>query len=145
MKKLYTLSFSLLLTSGMLNAQEIEPTKRVKVEFQTGDIVTSTTGQLSVGKIDKSSIPYQDEITAIFILKDENFNVPRFIEKGIAVVKFTSINGNVKKGDYLTTSEISGTAMKATQSGMTIGVALEDSKEGKELIKVLVQPFWIKF
>ena len=129
----------------MLSAQETGATKRVKVDFQTGDIVVSSNGQLSGGKIDKSSTPYQDEITAVFILKDEDFNVPRFVEKGIAFVKFTSTNGSVKKGDYLTASGIAGTAMKATQSGMTIGVALEDFNDNQQLIKVLVQPLWVKF
>ena len=52
-------------------------------------------------------------------------------------VKVSLENGSIKPGDYLTSSSKPGVAMKATEPGMTIGVALEaydGSGEGKILV-----------
>ncbi len=50
--------------------------------------------------------------------------------------KVTNINGQIKRGDLLTTSPIPGYAMKATKSGPIIGKALQNfnGKKGKILI-----------
>ncbi len=48
---------------------------------------------------------------------------------GIAWVNVTNLNGSIKAGDYITSSEISGLGQKATQSGYVIGVALTDLDE----------------
>jgi hypothetical protein len=45
---------------------------------------------------------------------------------GRVPVKVSLENGNIKKGDYLTSSSIAGVAMKATEAGSIIGQALED-------------------
>ncbi|MDP2630839.1 MAG: hypothetical protein Q8P56_05545, partial [Candidatus Uhrbacteria bacterium] len=52
-------------------------------------------------------------------------------------VKVSLLNGTIKPGDYLTTSSAPGIAMKATEPGMTIGVALE-SYDGASNNKILV-------
>lgn len=52
-------------------------------------------------------------------------------------VKVSTENGSIKPGDYLTTSNTPGVAMKATNPGPTIGIALE-SYGGKGQGKVLV-------
>lgn len=124
-------------------AQDNTETLRKQVQFEQGDIVVSSRGLTSIGTLNRSTIPYQDEICAIYSLDEKLANSVLMLEKGIAMVKFTGKNGAVKKGDYLTSSDIPGTAMKATESGMTIGVALEDSKENQKLLKILVQPLWV--
>lgn len=48
---------------------------------------------------------------------------------GRVPVKVSNINGDIHTGDYLTSSSISGVAMKATQSGAVIGIALDDYSE----------------
>jgi F0F1-type ATP synthase membrane subunit c/vacuolar-type H+-ATPase subunit K len=45
---------------------------------------------------------------------------------GIAWVNVTNLNGPIKSGDYITSSEIPGSGQKATQSGYVIGLALSD-------------------
>ena len=45
---------------------------------------------------------------------------------GKANVLVSSINGNIKKNDYITTSPISGIGQKATRNGMILGTALQD-------------------
>jgi hypothetical protein len=51
-------------------------------------------------------------------------------------VKVSNENGVIKKGDYLTSSSVPGVAMKATDAGRVIGIALEDY-EGEEIATVL--------
>jgi hypothetical protein len=62
---------------------------------------------------------------------------------GVIPTKVCTENGEIKVGDFLTTSSTSGVAMKATKPGMIIGKALENYTEnsvGK--IKVMVNPIW---
>ncbi len=48
------------------------------------------------------------------------------VSTGNASVNVVTINGNIKKGDPITTSQIPGKAMKATKTGYIIGAALEN-------------------
>jgi trimeric autotransporter adhesin len=48
---------------------------------------------------------------------------------GRVPVKVSTINGTIHTGDYLTSSSIPGVAMKATQSGAMIGIALDEYSE----------------
>lgn len=118
--------------------------RRVTIDFEKGDIVTSTTGRFSDGKLDRSKTSYDDNMFAIFN-KMSNRRDETLITNAPTEVKFSAINGVVKKGDYVTSSEIPGTAMKATKSGKIIGIALEDSNSESILLKILVQPQWVKF
>lgn len=139
MKYLLTIAlFSLFIE--MSNAQTTELVKRTKPMYENGDVLIKSTDKLP----QKANAPYQDEIFGVFYSNTEQPNYASFIEKGVALVKFNPSNGVVKRGDYLTSSDIPGTAMKATKTGMTIGVALEDFKDGESFIKVLVQPLWIR-
>jgi len=145
MKILYSLFFVLAFMSG-LNAQDTDVTKRFQLDYENGDIVaTSEEKEQHSPKLIKTTTSYQDNIFAVFQMDANKPNTAQMLEKGISYVKFSSINGSVKRGDYVTSSDIPGTAMKATQSGKTIGVALEDSKGESQLIKILVQPLWITF
>jgi len=45
---------------------------------------------------------------------------------GEVLVNVSTKYGNIKEGDYITSSEIPGTGVKALESGQVLGVALED-------------------
>ena len=45
---------------------------------------------------------------------------------GRVPVKVSSINGDIKAGDSITSSDIPGVGMKATKAGRVVGIALED-------------------
>jgi hypothetical protein len=45
---------------------------------------------------------------------------------GEVAIAVSTFNGPIKKGDHLTSSPVAGVAMRATQAGMAVGVALED-------------------
>ncbi|MBP6891067.1 hypothetical protein KBC01_01845, partial [Candidatus Parcubacteria bacterium] len=63
-------------------------------------------------------------------------------------VKINLNNGEIKAGDYLTSSDIPGIAMKATKAGKVLGIALEDFSQsdfdsGKNKIIMFVDPQFI--
>jgi hypothetical protein len=59
---------------------------------------------------------------------------------GIVPTKVTTINGSIKRGDLLTTSNILGYAMKATEYklGTIVGKAIESLESGEGVINVLI-------
>lgn len=75
----------------------------------------------------------------------------RYMKEAIAVnkvtfVKVSNSNGSVKKGDFIAISDIPGVGIKATESGLVVGIALEDSnaKDKDALIKARVMIQFIK-
>ena len=54
--------------------------------------------------------------------------------KGIANVRVSTQGGEIKDGDFLTTSEIPGVAQKATRNGYVLGRAMEDYNASPETI-----------
>lgn len=77
-------------------------------------------------------------------------NVYPILSKGNAEVLVTNKNGEIKKGDPITTSQTPGVGMKATQSGFVIGSAMEDFKAsspddiGKVPVSFNVHYFYLK-
>jgi hypothetical protein len=73
----------------------------------------------------------------------ENTTDPKLkpvITSGRVFVLVSSINGNIKKNDFITTSTIAGVGQKATRNGMILGTALEDYSNSNQKItaKILV-------
>ncbi|MBI2086001.1 hypothetical protein HYT74_01535 [Candidatus Daviesbacteria bacterium] len=50
------------------------------------------------------------------------------VRSGLTQVNVTTLNGPIKYGDYITTSNILGKGQKASESGYTLGVALGEFK-----------------
>jgi len=50
------------------------------------------------------------------------------------------VDGDIKGGDYLTSSSKPGYAMKADKAGKVIGFALENKKPDSETVLILIQP-----
>ncbi len=53
------------------------------------------------------------------------------VTSGNATVNVTNINGPIKKGDFITSSEIPGKGQKATKTGYVIGLATTDFNEAE--------------
>ena len=51
---------------------------------------------------------------------------------GRVPVRVTTKNGGIKPGDYITTSDISGVGMRATEAGRVIGKALTGLSDESE-------------
>ena len=80
-----------------------------------------------------SIVPYDPQVmgvvsrdAAITISTDDSTKAVPVISNGTVYILVSSQQGNIKKGDYLTTSTIPGVAVKAVDSGYVLGSALED-------------------
>lgn len=67
-------------------------------------------------------------------------SAPLVIQKGDVIVKVSTVNGSIKSGDLVTTSEIPGVAMKASLNGFALGIALEgfESTDPNDIGQILV-------
>ena len=84
--------------------------------------------------VDPSNSPYDSQVLGVVsrdagiilstVLDEEN-SVP-VISEGTVYVLVSSKNGNIKKGDLLTTSTMPGVGVKAESTGYVLGAAMED-------------------
>jgi hypothetical protein len=80
------------------------------------------------------------EDPAIFLKNTTDSQAKPVTTSGKSSVLVSSINGNIKKNDFITTSTILGVGQKATRNGMVLGTALQDysSSDQKKTGKILV-------
>jgi hypothetical protein len=78
------------------------------------------------------------------ITEDYNNGLRPVALAGRVPVKISFENGDIKKGDYLTSSSIPGKATKAIKQGRVIGIALESATQDsdKTQIMLLINPHW---
>jgi len=95
----------------------------------------------------KCNAPYDSRMvgvvgkSAILIFGKEKENTKSVIILGEVKAKATNQFGEIKTGDFVTSSNIEGVVQKATRSGFVLGRALEDlkEKEGEILVYVNIQ------
>lgn len=125
----------------------------VSQNFQNGEIISSQNGTLK-SKLSLSSTSYDNSIIGVFF-KYEKEDLPSSPDgapvlipdnnivktEGITMIKFNMENGTIHKGDPITSSSTPGIAMKATESGIILGIALEDANKSNGLVKcrILIQ------
>ena len=102
------------------------PIKSQKI--QDGDIIVASNQGYFV-----SSIPYDPQVIgvvtsnpAVALRTNSQKGGTPVVNMGVAQTRVTGTNGDIKKGDTITTSAVSGAGMKATKSGYIIGESLED-------------------
>ena len=80
--------------------------------------------------VQRSSITYDPMLVGVIATQPHTLmgkyseNSTMLALAGRVTVKVSAENGAIKNGDYLTSSSLAGTAMKATRSGMVVGQAL---------------------
>lgn len=131
----------LMLSFQLVQGQE--PTKKKHVAFEQGDLVMSNTARLSDGELDKANEAYSPLVVGVYNDKTANSLMPAILVDGIAYIKYDPSNGSVAVGDYITSSTKPGYSMKATKTGYIVGVVLESSN-GSGLVKIRIQPMWVK-
>ena len=97
-------------------------------DAQEGDILVATDKGLV-----RASKSYDNKMfgllentpTLVYRNKDIADGKP-VVRSGVAEVNVTTLNGPIKYGDYITSSQITGKGVKATESGYVFGVALAD-------------------
>lgn len=90
-----------------------------------GDII-STNNQGLV----RSNTSYDNKMfgviqeNSLLIYRNLDIGGKAILRSGIAQVNVTSLNGSIKYGDYITSSQIPGKGAKGSESGYVLGVAL---------------------
>lgn len=101
----------------------IIPQKNLK----DGTIITYTSKGYKVASKEYDPDVYGIITTKAAISIDKENNTSSYLvsSNGIIYVRVTTINGAIKKDDWITTSSIPGVGMKATRAGYVIGSAQE--------------------
>ncbi|MEK7571830.1 MAG: hypothetical protein AAB553_06160 [Patescibacteria group bacterium] len=109
-------------------------------QIQDGDIVISTSEgyQISTQAYDPRVIGVVTTKPAIELRNNDEKTGKPVVNQGTAFVKVTKENGEVKTGDFITTSTVKGTGMKATRSGYVIGEALQDANFANNATVILI-------
>ncbi len=115
-------------------------------DIQDGDLIAA-----SEGGYKRASYPYQPSIygvvtenPAVYLENGDNdSNIGKtypVITNGKAFVRVSTSNGEIKKNDFITSTEAPGVGGKAISNGYVLGTALEDFKASntKEVGRILV-------
>jgi hypothetical protein len=108
-------------------------------EIKKGDIVS-----LRNKEVFRSNIPYDENMVGvvgenpILVFGKETTTTLPVVSYGKTSVRVTNQNGEIKKGDFITSSNRPGVGQKATESGFVVGRALENFNEDEGLIPVFV-------
>ncbi|MBI2613502.1 MAG: hypothetical protein HYW62_01925 [Candidatus Levybacteria bacterium] len=111
-----------------------------------GHIIVSTpTGfALSTTTYDTNMYGVFTQSPSVYLENTANPDLKPVTASGKVLVLVSSINGNIKINDFITTSTIAGVGQKATRNGMVLGTALENySNSNQKLtakIEVAVNP-----
>lgn len=116
--------------------------------FQNGTIVASENGTIKA-KLIMSSKPYDEFMVGVFsdkrnVENNAMIKVNPVMTGGITYVKCNTENGMIKKNDLITSSSEQGVGMRATESGIVLGVALEDAQALSGLVKVRILIQYVK-
>jgi hypothetical protein len=114
----------------------------VDKEVKDGNIIAATPKGYGLTKTAYDSNVYgvYTETPAIFLKNTNDPQAKPVTTSGKSNVLVSSINGNIKKNDFITTSTIPGVGQKATRNGMILGTALQDysSSDKNKVGKILV-------
>jgi len=82
-----------------------------------------------------------DDAPAVALINTSELNTRPIITSGRVYVQVTTQGGEIKKGDYITSSEVEGVGQKSERSGQMLGIALENyaSDDTKRIGKILVE------
>jgi len=123
---LYPIPYTLYPTHAQ-QSQGIEVTSVYEIsdpDATEGDILKATDKGLV-----RTTIGFDNKIfgviqeSPLLVYRTETKGKP-VVRSGIAQVNVTTLNGPIKYGDYITSSQVSGKGQKAQESGYTVGMAL---------------------
>lgn len=124
---LYPIPHTLYPTYAQSQDQGIEVTSVYEIadnEAVEGDILVTGAGGLvraNIGFDPKVFGIIQEQ--ALLVYRTDTKGKP-VVRSGIAQVNVTTLNGPIKYGDYITSSQVAGKGQKATESGYVAGIAL---------------------
>jgi len=118
----------------------------VNSDVKDGNIITSTPNgyELTTIAYDSNIYGVYTEFPSIFLENMDDPLTKPVIASGKANILVSSINGDIKENDLITSSAIPGVGQKATRNGMILGTALQDysnsDQEATGKILVAVNP-----
>lgn len=121
-------------TTNTTQAKTLESTSVYQVaddKIESGDIVV-----MGEKGIERASVSLSPRIFGVMqenpmiVYREVDATKKPVAREGVAEVNITTINGPIKPGDFITSSDIAGKGQKASYSGYVIGVALSEFKEG---------------
>jgi len=118
---------------------------KVNDNCEPGDIISISDNEENTYSLCKTA--YSDKVIGVYsgnptlTLNNPNEGVPVALA-GRCLVKVTNKNGKIRVGDYLTSSDYLGFAMKADKSCFVIGRALTETEGEYGEVLVLVQLGW---
>lgn len=146
-----TLVISLKFSSNRCYAQTAHGTSR-SVEVRGENITYGMIVSYKNDTFTPSNEPFDTDIVGVVVEKslisftdrEQTSNTKLIMESGEAQVLVSNKNGQIKRGDYITSSSINGVGQKADISGFTIGKALEDfntsNPDDEGFVWALIQP-----
>lgn len=113
----------------------------------TGYIVSLNKGiyELSKKKGDGNIVGVITKNPSITLRRSATPNVFDINTSGIALVKASNSLGKISKGDYVTSSDKLGIAVKSVDSEFVLGTAAEDFDSADGLVRVEVDPHYVFF
>lgn len=108
-------------------------------EAEPGDIITKK-GE----KLIRANTPYDQDLfgvvakSPLIVFHKPTPDTLPIVTFGETLVKVSNINGEIKKGDFITSSQKPGVGQKAVEPGFVIGKALQDLEKDEGLILVLI-------
>jgi hypothetical protein len=145
MKKIKNFNFFLLtffcgiIACKIIFAQNFPPIainlEMTGTEINAGDIISKSNDGLSCASTsyDQNIIGVVGETPILVFGKPTTTSVP-IVYMGETLMKASNINGEIKKGDFITSSQKPCIGQKATQSGFVVGQALENFNQENGLI-----------
>ncbi len=119
----FSSSYAQGLTSGIAVSEPVDPNIG-----KAGSIISFVDGDFILSKK-----AYDEKIygviaeTPVASVEDTSLSVSKLvINNGAAYVIVSNSNGNIKIGDFITSSNVAGVGQKATTSGYVLGFALEN-------------------
>lgn len=113
-----------------------------------GSIVSANKEQFSLSSkpFDENMVGVVSQRPAISFIDSDIQNKTAVVSSGNAYLLVSAKNGDIKKGDALTSSDTKGVAMKADRPGNIIGKALEDfAPSNKEQVQKIYANIDIRF
>lgn len=128
-------SVFILFTGLNLMSQTVNNDRKIRPVLEKGMIISSPSGRYDDNNYDKSATSYDMTMVGVYTGKNQPRKLSDYIvSEGIIEVLVNNENGTIKKGDIITSSSSPGEGMKATKTGMTLGIAMQDATGSKSLI-----------
>lgn len=153
MKKIFFITGILFLfVNTNIKAQEIGGSVGVSVNKDVENVEEGAIMCNREGKMILCDEEFSPEIAGVYtqkpaiLIEDTSINGIPLVNNGKVSVLVTSEKGNIKPGDYITSSKTPGYGVKADKSGNVLGLALEEfsgsdnNSKGKVLVLIDIRP-----